>query len=37
MSTIIEAAYVEYDKLMRENYANPDFKRAVSDRILISL
>ena len=37
MSTVIEAAYVVYDKLMTESYVNSDFKRAASDRILTSL
>ncbi len=37
MSTIIEAAYVVYDKLMTASCVNPDFKRAASDRILTSL
>jgi len=37
MSTIIEAAYVVYDKLMAGNYVNSDFKKAAFDRILTAL
>jgi hypothetical protein len=37
MSTIIEAAYGVYDKVMTESYVNPDFKRAASDWILTAL
>ena len=37
MSTIIEAAYVVYDKLVTESYVNPDFKRAASVKVMTAL